>query len=97
MAWTEYHGRHRIRVQPEGRSCLKVMVEKRGSQYKDHFASVCQDSDGKWRYSGPASHGRAIYGDFSTAKGAIKAAVRTNRLWIGTWTSMGRARTRRRR
>ena len=96
MAWTEYHGRHRIRVQPEGPSCLKVMIERRGSQYKDHFASVCK-VDGVWKYSGPASYGRTIYGNFSTPKGAIKAAVRTNRLWIGTRTSMDGSRKRRRR
>ena len=74
-------------------SCPKVLIEKRNSQYKDHFASVCK-VDGVWKYSGPASHGRTILRANSTAKGAIKAAVRTNRCGLERarrWTERGSA------
>lgn len=97
MAWDEYHGQHRVRVKPEGKNCLALSIHKKGSSWPNHFASVCQDADGLWRYSGHASRGRAIYGDFPTAKGAIKAAIRSNRTWIGVRSTMHGARKRRKR
>lgn len=100
MAWTSYHGQHRISAEgpyiTNGEKCFKVVLRKKGSAYKDHFASVCESPQGTWRYSGHASHGRAIYGDFATPKGAIKAAIRSNRSWIGEDTMRG-ARKRGRR
>jgi len=96
MAWDSYHGQHRIKVEPAGPNCLAINLQKKGSQWKNIIAKVCQQADGKWRHSAGPSH-QPIYGDFKTARAAIKDAVDAHGTYIGVRRVLDGARKRRRR
>jgi len=102
MAWDNYHGRHRITLLPPGRSfegmshCSAVNLQKKGSQWRNIIAHVCQAPNGLWRHSSGPSH-QPIYGDFKTKRAAVKDAVDSHGTYIGVRRTMDGARRRKRR